>query len=315
MIEAIFIKRNSKLWADLEALLNNKRNSFENIKRLTSLYRIVSGHLNYARYHYQGSRLCDYLEELTSRSHTMIYAQAKPRQPRRFFSRVLPCSLGANARFIGISAATFLGAALISFLIGILAPQYIDAFLPENFKGVTADQLRTDEADLEGQGASAIISNLIMVNNIYVSALAFALGITCGVGTIYILATNGFLLGALASLFAGYGKSLFFWSLILPHGVWELTAIIIAGGAGLRLGYSLIRPGACRRKDALVTAARGSLSLMGMVIVLLIVAALIEGFFTPLPIAAEIKLLAALLTALPLIWYFRSYCARPFNDR
>jgi uncharacterized membrane protein SpoIIM required for sporulation len=149
-----------------------------------------------------------------------------------------------------------------------------------------------------------------MVNNIYVSALAFALGITFGLGTVYMLAMNGFLLGALASLFAGYGKSLFFWSLILPHGILELTAIFIAGGAGLRIGYSLIRPGAFRRKDALITAARSSLSLMGLVVLLLIAAALIEGYFTPLPIAAEIKLGVALLTAVPLVWYLRVWGAK-----
>ena len=303
MNEAIFTKQNSKIWADLEALLINKKNSFDRIERLTSLYRIVSGHLNYARYHYRGSRLCDYLEELTSRAHNMIYANAKPRQLRRFFSLVLPLSIKANVRVILISAAIFWGAALISFMIGMFAPQYIDAFLPENFTTITDDQPPADESAVAVQGG-AVLSNLIMINNINVAALAFALGITFGVGTVYILVTNGLLIGALASLFAGSGKSLLFWSLILPHGVWELTAIFIAGGAGLRLGYSLIRPGAFRRKDALITAARSSISLMGMVVLLLIVAAMIEGYFTPLPIAAEIKLLVAAITALPLIWYF-----------
>jgi uncharacterized membrane protein SpoIIM required for sporulation len=115
---------------------------------------------------------------------------------------------------------------------------------------------------------------------------------------------NGFLMGALASLFTGYEKSLLFWSLILPHGIWELTAIFIAGGAGLRIGYSLIRPGAYSRRDALVTTARSVLGLMGMAALLLVMAAIIEGFFTPLPIRAEIKLLVAFLTTLPLIWYF-----------
>ena len=304
MIEAIFIKQNSNLWKDLEALLDNKNNSFSNIERLTSLYRIVSGHLNYARYHYRGSQLCDYLEGLTSRAHNMIYAHAEPRKPLRYFSHTLPLTLRANARVIWISAAVFLCAALLSYVIGILEPQYIDAFLPEGSKGVTADQLRTDESDLDDQIPSAVFSNLIMVNNIYVAALAFALGITFGVGTVYVLVMNGFLLGALASLFAGFGKSLFFWSLILPHGILELTAIFIAGGAGLRIGYSLIRPGAYRRKDALITAARSSINLMGLVVILLIVAAFIEGYFTPLPIAAEIKLLVAFLSALPLIGYF-----------
>ncbi|MCL1808205.1 MAG: stage II sporulation protein M [Clostridiales bacterium] len=303
MTEAEFIKQNSTIWEDLETSLKNKANSFKNIERLASLYRITSGHLNYARYHYQGSRLCGYLEDLAARAHVAIYANAKPRGTSRFFSRVLPLSLRSNARAIQISAAVFLCAAIVSFAICSLNPQYLDAFLPESYSSISADQLKTEAADLEGQSGSAVVSNLIMVNNIYVAILAFGLGITCGVGTIYVLAMNGFLLGSLASLFAGYGKSLFFWSLILPHGIWELTAIFIAGGAGLRIGYSLIRPGAYRRKDALVMAARSALGLMGMVVVMLIVAALIEGFFTPLPIQAEIKLFVALLTILPLALY------------
>jgi uncharacterized membrane protein SpoIIM required for sporulation len=240
---------------------------------------------------------------LAARAHVVIYAHPKPRKPRRFFSHILPLSLRHNARAVRIAATVFLGAALISFATGILAPQYLDAFLPESYKGLSESQLRTEESDLEGAGGSAVLSNLIMVNNIYIAVLAFGLGITCGVGTIYVLAMNGFLLGALAGLFAGYGKSLFFWSLILPHGIWEITAICLAGGAGLRLGYSLIRPGAYRRKDALVSAARSALGLMGMVVLLLIAAALVEGLFTPLPLRAEIKLVVAFLTGIPLIWY------------
>ena len=300
MIEAEFVKENSKLWKDLESSLEKKANSFTNIEHLANLYRIISGHLNYARYHYPGSRLSEYLEDLIARAHIIIYAHAKPRRPSRFFKRVLPRSLRDNARIIRISAALFCGAALISFAVCLMNPQYIDVFLPDS---ISADQLKTEEADLEGSSGSAILSNIIMVNNIYVAILAFCLGLTCGVGTVYVLITNGFMLGALASLFTGTDSALFFWSLILPHGIWELTAIFIAGGAGLKIGYSLIRPGVYRRKDALVRAARGALGLMGMVVLLLIGAALIEGFFTPLPIQAEIKLLVALLTTLPLIWY------------
>ncbi|MCL1982521.1 MAG: stage II sporulation protein M [Clostridiales bacterium] len=304
MLETEFIKRNSTVWEDLENSLKNKANSFKNIEHLTSLYRIASGHLNYARYHYPGSRLCGYLEDLAARAHVAMYAHAKPRGSSRFFSRVLPLSLRNNARAICISAAVFLCAALVSYAVSTISPQYLDAFLPEGLKGISPDQLKTEEADLAGQSGSAVLSNYIMVNNIFVAIRAFGFGITCGVGTIYILAMNGFMLGALASLVAGYGKSLFFWSLILPHGIWELTAIFIAGGAGLRIGYSLIRPGAYRRKDALVLAARSVLGLMGMVVVMLAVAALIEGFYTPLPIRAEIKLVFAFLTILPLVLYF-----------
>jgi uncharacterized membrane protein SpoIIM required for sporulation len=144
-----------------------------------------------------------------------------------------------------------------------------------------------------------------MTNNIWVSFQAFAGGITFGAFTVYVLIQNGLVLGALgATLSTTAPRALRFWSLILPHGVIELMAIFIAAGAGLILGWSLIAPGNVSRWDALRKASRDALPLVGGVVAMLIVAGCIEGFITPSPLPARLKLAFAGLTAIGLTLYF-----------
>ena len=95
----------------------------------------------------------------------------------------------------------------------------------------------------DGQVNSSVMSASIMTNNIKVGILAFAGGVTFGLLTVYVLIYNGILVGALAGLFFHHGKSYEFWAYIVPHGMIELTAIFIAGGAGLLMGYKLFVPG------------------------------------------------------------------------
>ena len=142
-----------------------------------------------------------------------------------------------------------------------------------------------------------------MSNNIQVSITAFAFGLTFGVMTIYMLLQNGMMLGGLA---ASLGRSdpLTFWSLILPHGIIELTAICISGGAGLIIAGAMIRPGNRSRWDSIRLAARRAIPLMGGVALMLVVAGAIEGFLTPSKLDPILKLSFAALTAALLAVYF-----------
>ena len=113
-----------------------------------------------------------------------------------------------------------------------------------------------------------------------VAFLAFALGITFGIGTIWVITTNAVFIGLLAGGFQAAGQGWTFWSLVLPHGFLELTAICIAGGAGLRVGWSMIDPGDRPRVTALGEEARDAVLLIVGVIPAFAVAAVIEGFVT-----------------------------------
>ena len=134
-----------------------------------------------------------------------------------------------------------------------------------------------------------LASSMIMTNNISVSFLAFALGMTFGLGTLYLMTFNGLMLGTLAALCHINGLNVPFWSFVLPHGVIELTAIFMAGGAGFLLGTALFIPGDLPRKEALVQKGRRAVRLVLGCVPLLIVAGIIEAFFSPTPIPAGLK--------------------------
>jgi uncharacterized membrane protein SpoIIM required for sporulation len=124
------------------------------------------------------------------------------------------------------------------------------------------------------------LSAYIFQNNVQVAFLAFALGITLGIGTIVVIVQNAVFIGLLAGAFQAAGKADVFWALVLPHGFLELIAICIAGGAGLRLGWSAIDPGDRYRLTALAEEARDAVLVVVGVIPAFGMAALIEGFVT-----------------------------------
>ncbi|MCL1817128.1 MAG: stage II sporulation protein M [Clostridiales bacterium] len=309
MKEVKFISKHSNTWKALEEMLHGqvkRADTLEAVAERMSLYRAACRHLSFAQTFYPGSSLCSYLARLTSEAHAAVYTHGQKRSIWGFFSRELPQNLRANASFVFAAAAIFILAGLISFVVSLLNPDIAAVFLPEQFRDYVPESSPDSAVAAIESWVSPLMSSAIMINNIYVSILALGLGLTCGLGTIYVLANNAFLLGALAAVYASNGGSLFFWSLILPHGVWELTAIIISGGIGLKIGYSLIRPGIFRRSDALLTAARSSVSLIALIVILLVVAGLIEGFFTPSEVDPLLKLVFAAASAIPLALYYNT---------
>jgi uncharacterized membrane protein SpoIIM required for sporulation len=132
-----------------------------------------------------------------------------------------------------------------------------------------------------------------MTHNVSVTFLVFAAGITFGIGTIYLLALNGLLLGTVAALCMKHKLALEFWSFVLPHGSFELMAVFIAGGAGLILGHALVDPGPYRRVETLSVRSRDAVKLVLGCVPLLIVAGVTEAFFSPSPVPPEIKLVFA----------------------
>jgi uncharacterized membrane protein SpoIIM required for sporulation len=151
---------------------------------------------------------------------------------------------------------------------------------------------------------SPVLSTMIMTNNMKVAMFAFVGGITLGILPIYLLLFNGLLVGALAAVYAQADSSYAFWAYILPHGVIELTAIFIAGGAGLHMGYRLLVPGRYDRKHQFLLAAKESAQLLLATLPLFVVAGVIEGYITPSGLSLETKYGVALLTLMVLFgWY------------
>jgi uncharacterized membrane protein SpoIIM required for sporulation len=161
-------------------------------------------------------------------------------------------------------------------------------------------QMWTDKAE----DGSPAFSGMIAANNIRVAILAFAMGITFGFGTAYVLITNGMAIGTIFGVCRAYGLDSRLLSFVAPHGVLELSAIFISGAGGLMLAKALLFPGQYRRVDALKLAARPAFSLFGGCIPLLLIAGTIEGFISPrTDIPPEAKYAISLATAICLLLY------------
>ncbi len=170
----------------------------------------------------------------------------------------------APALYVGIWL-TFSDAALED-----QAPDYVrEAYIDDDFESYYSS------------APAAQFSTEVLVNNIQVSFFAYAAGILACIGTAAILVLNGLVLGEAAGLFHAAGEAPKFWGLILPHGLLELTAIVIAGGAGLRIGWALVAPGDRSRGAAVAEEGRRSVPVILGLVIVFVVAGLIEGFVTP----------------------------------
>ena len=159
-----------------------------------------------------------------------------------------------------------------------------------------------------------MMSSFIMTNNIKVAMIAFATGIAAGLGTFAILFENGLMLGTIAAGIRAKGPhvALGFWAFVAPHGIIELTAIIISGGAGFMLAWALLCPGEYTRGAALKLAGREALKLLLGVAAMLVVAGLIEGFFSPSMTPEPIKLaVAGMLGVIEFSYLFLAGKGRP----
>jgi uncharacterized membrane protein SpoIIM required for sporulation len=143
----------------------------------------------------------------------------------------------------------------------------------------------------------------VFTNNVRVAMLAFAAGVLVCVVTAWILVANGANLGVAAGLFAAVGQQPKFWGLILPHGFLELSCVVIAGGAGLLLGWTVIEPGDRPRLTALAQEGRRSAAVVLGLVMALGVAALIEGFVTGRGVPTSIRVAVGVLAG-ALFWAY-----------
>ncbi len=300
LTEEAFVRGHAAAWHALEEnLKQGVPHDFEAMTRRSALRRGVTRHLSYAQTHFPDSEVCRYLNTLAGKAHVDAERKRRARRnPARFFLRDIPKTVLAGKAFWLTAIGLFGLAFLYAYLFVHFSPSSAGAFLPPEYLS----------AGVNPGGGSAywdgtVMSSGIMVNNIMVSIMAFAYGITLGLGTLYVLVQNGLMLGGLAALVTDAGHGTLFWSLILPHGVFELFSIFLSAGAGLSIGYAFMRPAPYTRGDALKKNARAAMKQLVLVCVLLVVAGLIEGFFTPSDLPVWSKFVFSGVCALILIAY------------
>jgi uncharacterized membrane protein SpoIIM required for sporulation len=297
-------------WTRLEHLLDqSSRHGLTSLGRyelqeLGLLYRQIGSDLAALREDPASVHFAEYLQRLLARAHHIIYSSQRPSSPAaavRSFVREYPRTFRQNLAPCLVSLAIFLAGAAVGaavthgdrdFALRVLGPRMVDT--------IDRHEMWTQSI----VGMKPLASSAIMTNNMTVSLTAFALGIT-GLGTIYIIAFNGVLLGVIGMACALAGMSLPLWSFVAPHGVLELPAIIIAGGAGLRLAQGILFPGALPRRLSVSRAGLQAARLASGCIPILVIAGIIEAFVSPTDLAVPLKLgMAAALFALLIVYLF-----------
>jgi uncharacterized membrane protein SpoIIM required for sporulation len=311
-----FIHAKQPDWRRLETLLVQIDGSglagldVDDAREFANLYRSVSSDLVRARSLTGNPELLGYLNGLVGRAYAHIYATKRFGLMRlwRFFAVDYPRLVRSEYRAIAFSTAIFFAGGLFgagAMMVDADAGAYL---LIDYHRNLDPSDRVEQEIERGGMSADhqAQFSTFLFTHNIQVTFLVFVLGLTFGVGTFITLFVNGLYLGSLAVNYHLDGVGTFFWAWILPHGVPELTAIFIAGGAGFIIGRVLWNPGRRTRAAALKLHAGRAVKLILGTTPILVVAGLIEGTISqmhPPLMPYWIKLLVAATMAVLLVLY------------
>ena len=313
MTQAIFLERRSAGWERLDVLLNTARRrglralTSDEVRELGRLYRTATSDLAYARGHLFDPTLLAYLNRLVARAHAYIYgSQARSGSARiaTFFVTTFPQEVRRSIIPFAICSFLTVVCAIVAYVVVMTHHGDVYALLPSQMIPSDIKKSLHNSNFAFGSARSPLMASMIITNNVKVAALCFAGGVTLGVFTLYEILLNGLMVGAVGALYTQAGFGYDFWATVAPHGFIELTAIQLAGAAGLLLGAAILAPGRLRRRDAMKENAQRAGVLFAGVASMLGVAGTIEGFFTPLRLPPEIRIMFGLITALALVGYF-----------
>lgn len=278
------------VWQALETLIEQLEArkgvlTAEQLAEFAPLYRKVCHFHALAKERRYSSYLVDKLGDLVVRGHQQLYRRKQPlaQQFLRFIVTDFPRLVRQEQGYFWAATALLYLPGLLLFLAvlwqpdlvyTIMAPEQVDNF-EEMYNPANRTLGSARESDTNWQMFGFYISN-----NIGVSFRTFASGLLYGVGSIFFLVFNGLLFGAVAGHLTNAEYTETFFTFVVGHGSFELTAIVISGAAGLKLGYHLLNPGNRTRLEALKQAGRIAIRLVYGVIIMLVIAAFIEAFWS-----------------------------------
>ena len=310
--EQAFIDGSREIWERLAASVKAARARGiatlppADLRALHEDYRRTAADLAYAQTHFAGSRTEQHLNELVGLAHAELYGAA-PRTMSsawRFVTTGYPRLVRAHSREVLLAGAILFGAVALGLVIANVNYPLARIFIPESMRDTVGGEVdRGGDMASIAAALAPLLTAAITANNVQVALMAFAGGMTFGVVTVYSLAVNGLLLGALAGTFARSGGALYFWSMIVPHGSLELPAIMLAGASGLVLAHALVSPGDLPRMAALRAASPDAVRIVLGTLPLFAIAGVIEGFFTPASIDPALKIAFGVVMALLLAAY------------
>jgi uncharacterized membrane protein SpoIIM required for sporulation len=302
VIEAAFTARRRRDWDELDGLVRRAQTrglrNFQpsEVSRLPLLYREACADLSRAQAARYSAPLVEYLHGLTATAHAIVYGphaatSARSMAPRALRSAIdaFPRAVRKRWRAVLVAAALF----VLPFAFGLVAtkiqPEFAFRIVPESMlKPLTEAYLEGFDKG-RGAGADAMMAGFYVNNNVGIALRCFALGIFGGLGSAFYLIENGLAIGATLGYVASRGAGANIVTFIVGHGTLELGAIVLAGGAGIAMGWSIVAPGDKTRIASLQEAAREVMTIVFGAAVMLLMAAGIEGFWSGSSAPASVK--------------------------
>ncbi len=280
-----FVARRRPDWESLKTLLAQQKANklaLADLNRLDQLYRRASADLARAQAAWPGSEAHRYLNELCADAYGAIHQPPRERvkRIRAFFRAEFPRTLRANLGYVAASAFLFLLGGLVGALVVVLEPRGAELLVPQHLRDYVA-QKRMWTDDLFSVMPPGVAASAIATNNLTVTISAFALGLSMGLGTVFILLNNGVHLGSIAALCTREGMGFDLLAFVAAHGFVELSIIVIAGGAGLMLGHALVDPGELPRSQALRRNGQQAVRLVVGCAPFLLGIGFVEGYVSP----------------------------------
>jgi len=319
MISRRWLEKRKPYWSRLEQLVSRSKSGgvssldHRELQELGLLYRQTASDLATVREDITSPQLAAYLNQLLGRAHNLIYMGHRPKISGlvKFYSQTYPQIFRETLPETLLAFAVFAVSAIAAWAVTIHDPAFAHRVLgPQMMETIERREMWTHSI----VAIKPLAASGIMTNNLTVAFAAFAYGITAGVGTIAMMVLNGLILGVVgaATWHAGMANKL--WSFVAPHGVLELPAIFIAGGAGLEIARGMLFPGLLPRRGSLARAGGRAARLLLGTIPMLFVAGIIEGFLSPSDIAAWMKYLFAAVMFAGLMMYLNFSRRAPLDQ-
>jgi len=313
--EVSFLKKNAEKWKEVEAFLSSKENV--NPDKLADLFIQLTDDLSYSRTFYPGSKTTQYLNSLTAKVHQSIYKSKKERKERfiRFWKYEAPLLFYKHRMEIIISFSIF----FLSMLIGVVSSAgdsgFVRLIMGDSYVNMTLENIdKGDPLAVYKQMNGVDMFLGITFNNIRVSFIAFMFGLLLSFGTAWVLLSNGIMLGTFQYFF--HIHDLLFESVLVIwiHGTLEISAIIIAGAAGLVLGNSILFPGTYSRLQSFMINSKEGLKMIVSLFPIFITAGFLEAFVTRhtgMPMYLSLSIILGSLAFV--VWYFIIYPSKIYN--
>lgn len=308
MRETEFIKKNEEKWSKYESTLRRDR---QDPDKLSDLYVNITDDLSYSRTFYPNRSVRVYLNSLAQRTFMQLYKGRRGESGRfvTFWTDELPRILYEYRKMLLLSLALF----VLSMIIGIVSfrmdPQFAEFILGEHYVDMTRTNIRNGDpmAVYKSRGQAAMFLE-ITFNNIYVAFQVFIMGAFFAIGSVFLLMSNGVMVGVFQYFFVDEGLFRESFLTIWIHGALEISSIVIAGAAGLVMGSGLLFPGTYSRLRAFGKSARAGFKIMLGTVPLFVIAGFLESFLTrQTQLHDALRLVFILLCFAFILWYYWYY--------